>query len=131
MNLSYHKTGYVYSLYFTQGLFSTIVLQLSVVIFKFLGLNNQNAALLSSVLILPWLGKIFIAPYIERHFSLKQWLLGFQLAAAGTLSIIMLGLTDIHWFIMLTGFFLLGCFAMAYDISSDGIYLHTLTPLQQ
>lgn len=130
-NRFYHVFSYLYSLYFLQGLFAAIIMHLSVVVFKLLGMENQYAALFSSLLIIPWLCKILIAPYIERYWHLKKWLIIIQLGAAGMLLFIMWGLYAEHLQMIVIGFFILGFFATAYDVTSDGIYLHTLTHAQQ
>ena len=124
--------SWVPSMYFTQGLPAAIIMQLSVIMYKQMGLSNSLSALFSSLLILPWIAKIFIAPFVERHFSKKLWVILMQLGFITSVALFIASFSlNSPLLISSVCLVILGFCSATYDIASDGIYLQVLDEKQQ
>jgi PAT family beta-lactamase induction signal transducer AmpG len=123
---------WVPSLYLTESLPYIIIINVSVVMYKNLGISNADIGLYTSFLYLPWVIKPLWSPILELFGNKKQWFLTMQLI----LSLTFLGVgltTQLDQFFMITlAFFWMGAFASATnDIASDGLYLIALKPKEQ
>jgi len=123
---------WVPSLYLTESLPYIIIINVSVVMYKNLGISNADIGLYTSFLYLPWVIKPLWSPVLELFGNKKQWFLSMQLI----LSLTFLGVgltTQLDQFFMITlAFFWMGAFASATnDIASDGLYLIALKPKEQ
>jgi PAT family beta-lactamase induction signal transducer AmpG len=123
---------WVPSLYLTESLPYIIIINVSVVMYKNLGISNADIGLYTSFLYLPWVIKPLWSPVLELFGNKKQWFLTMQLI----LSLTFLGVgltTQLDQFFMITlAFFWMGAFASATnDIASDGLYLIALKPNEQ
>ncbi|NVJ86323.1 MAG: MFS transporter [Algoriphagus sp.] len=123
---------WVPSLYLTESLPYVIIITVSVIMYKSLGVSNSDIGLYTSFLYLPWVIKPIWSPILELFGNKKQWFLTMQLI----LSLVFLGVgltTGLNQFFLITlAFFWMGAFASATnDIASDGLYLIALKPDQQ
>jgi PAT family beta-lactamase induction signal transducer AmpG len=123
---------WVPSLYLTESLPYVIIINVSVVMYKNLGISNAEIGFYTSFLYLPWVIKPLWSPVLELFGNKKQWFLTMQLI----LSLTFLGVgltTQLDQFFMITlAFFWMGAFASATnDIASDGLYLIALKPKEQ
>ena len=123
---------WVPSLYLTESIPYVIIITVSVVMYKNLGISNADIGLYTSFLYLPWVIKPIWSPILELVGHKKQWFLSMQFI----LSLVFLGVgltTGSSQFFTLTlTFFWMGAFASATnDIASDGLYLIALKPEQQ
>jgi PAT family beta-lactamase induction signal transducer AmpG len=123
---------WVPSLYLTESIPYVIIITVSVVMYKNLGISNADIGLYTSFLYLPWVIKPIWSPILELFGHKKQWFLSMQLI----LSLVFLGVgltTGSSQFFTLTlAFFWMGAFASGTnDIASDGLYLIALKPEQQ
>jgi PAT family beta-lactamase induction signal transducer AmpG len=123
---------WVPSLYLTESIPYVIIITVSVVMYKNLGISNADIGLYTSFLYLPWVIKPIWSPILELFGHKKQWFLSMQFI----LSLVFLGVgltTGSSQFFTLTfAFFWMGAFASATnDIASDGLYLIALKPEQQ
>ena len=123
---------WVPSLYLTESIPYVIIITVSVVMYKNLGISNADIGLYTSFLYLPWVIKPIWSPILELFGHKKQWFLSMQFI----LSLVFLGVgltTGSSQFFTLTlTFFWMGAFASATnDIASDGLYLIALKPEQQ
>ena len=66
--------AWVPSLYFVQGLPYVVVMTLSVVLYKNLGLSNTDIALYTSWLYLPWVIKPLWSPLLELFSTKRRWI---------------------------------------------------------
>jgi MFS family permease len=128
------KTPWIWiaSLYLTESIPYAIIISVSVVMYKNLGISNADIGLYTSFLYLPWVIKPLWSPVLELFGTKKKWFLSMQLI----LSLVFLGVgltTGANQFFMITlAFFWVGAFASATnDIASDGLYLIALNPGQQ
>lgn len=131
-NSSKNPWIWVPSLYLTESLPYVIIITVSVVMYKSLGVSNADIGLYTSFLYLPWVIKPIWSPVLELFGNKKQWFLSMQLVLA--LAFLAVGLTTglNQFFIITIAFFWMGAFASATnDIASDGLYLIALKPDQQ
>lgn len=123
---------WVPTLYLTESLPYVLIITVSVVMYKNLGISNADIGLYTSFLYLPWVIKPIWSPILELVGNKKQWFLSMQLLLS--LVFMGVGLTtgSSHFFILTLSFFWMGAFASATnDIASDGLYLIALKPEQQ
>lgn len=119
-------------LYLTESLPYVVIITVSVIMYKNLGISNGDIGLYTSFLYLPWVIKPIWSPILELFGSKKRWFISMQLI----LSLVFLGVgltTGTEQFFTITlAFFWMGAFASATnDIASDGLYLIALKPEQQ
>lgn len=123
---------WVPSLYLTESLPYVLIITVSVVMYKNLGVSNEDIGLYTSFLYLPWVIKPIWSPILELFGTKKQWFLSMQFFLS--LVFVGVGLTtgSSHFFTLTLAFFWMGAFASATnDIASDGLYLIALKPEQQ
>ena len=131
-NSSKNPWIWVPTLYLTESLPYVVIITVSVIMYKNLGISNADIGLYTSFLYLPWVIKPIWSPILELFGNKKQWFLSMQLI----LSLVFLGVglttgTD-QFFTITLAFFWMGAFASATnDIASDGLYLIALKPDQQ
>ncbi len=123
---------WVPTLYLTESVPYVLIITVSVVMYKNLGISNADIGLYTSFLYLPWVIKPIWSPILELFGHKKQWFLSMQFI----LSLVFLGVGlttgSSHFFTLTLAFFWMGAFASATnDIASDGLYLIALKPEQQ
>lgn len=131
-NTSKNPWLWVPPLYLTESIPYVIIITVSVIMYKSLGISNSDIGLYTSFLYLPWVIKPIWSPILELFGNKKQWYLSMQLILAA----VFLGVgltTGLNQFFTVTlAFFWMGAFASATnDIASDGMYLLALKPDQQ
>jgi PAT family beta-lactamase induction signal transducer AmpG len=123
---------WVPSLYFTEGLPYVIIIMVSVVMYKKLGLSNAEIGLYTSWFYLPWIIKPLWSPLVDIKSTKRKWFLGMQLLI--TLAFLGIGLVlpTSSFLILSLAFFWMAAFASAtHDIAADGYYLLGLTQDKQ
>lgn len=119
-------------LYFTQGLPYVIVVTLSVVMYKKLGISNSDIGLYTSWLYLPWVLKPLWSPFVDLKGTKRKWFLWMQLLIALALFGVGLSLPTNLFFTTTLACFWVAAFASATnDIASDGYYMIGLTEKKQ
>lgn len=120
------------SLYFTEGIPYVIVITVSVIMYKKLGISNADIGLYTSLLYLPWVIKPLWSPLVEIRGTKRQWFLGMQLIVALAFCLIGFTLGSSAFFTISLGCFWMAAFASATnDIASDGFYMIGLSEKQQ
>jgi PAT family beta-lactamase induction signal transducer AmpG len=120
------------TLYFAQAVPFVIVMTVSVVMYKTLGIGNTDIALYTSWLYLPWVVKPLWSPLIEMFATKRLWILAMQLAIGASLALVALTLPMAHFFQMSLAVLWLLAFASAtHDIAADGFYMLALEQHQQ
>ncbi|MEB2784287.1 MFS transporter [Algoriphagus persicinus] len=134
MSKSNQKNPWIWipSLYMTEGVPYIVIIVVSVIMYKKLGVSNSDIGLYTSLLYLPWVIKPIWSPIIDLFGTKRKWFLSMQLI----LSLVFLGVglttAGNSFFFMTLAFFWMGAFASATnDIASDGMYLIALKPEQQ
>ncbi len=123
---------WVPSLYLTEGIPYILIIVVSVVMYKKLGVSNADIGLYTSLLYLPWVIKPIWSPIVDLIGTKRKWFLSMQFLLA--LVFLGAGLTTpaSNFFFLTLAFFWMGAFASATnDIASDGMYLIALKPEQQ
>ena len=119
-------------LYFTQGLPYVLVVTVSVIMYKKLGVSNEDIGLYTSILYLPWVLKPLWSPFVDLKSTKRNWFLAMQLLIAVALLGVGLTLPTNMFFISSLACFWMAAFASATnDIASDGYYMLGLTEKKQ
>lgn len=115
------------SLYFGQGIPYVVVMTLSVIMYKNLGLSNTDIALYTSWLYLPWVIKPLWSPLIELFHTKRSWIVALQFLIGVALAMVALTIPGPQAFQMTLAVFWLMAFASAsHDIAADGFYMLAL-----
>lgn len=119
-------------LYLTEGIPYVLIITVSVIMYKNLGVSNADIGLYTSFLYLPWVIKPFWSPFVDLYGTKRKWFLWMQLILSLAFLGVGLSLPTSQFFIISLAFFWLACFASATnDIASDGFYLLALKEEQQ
>ena len=128
---------WVPTLYFAEGIPYFIVNNISVILFKKMGMGNADMALYTSLLYLPWLIKPFWSPFVDILRTKRWWVVSTQLAMVA----LFLGLSftlpartgaDVSLFTTTLVLFWITAFASAtHDIAADGFYMLALSGKEQ
>jgi PAT family beta-lactamase induction signal transducer AmpG len=112
------------TLYFSQGIPYVVVMTLSVVMYKNLGVSNTEIALYTSWLYLPWVIKPLWSPLVDLFGRKRIWIVGLQFVVGAALAMVALTLPAPNWFQLSLAVFWLMAFASAtHDIAADGFYM--------
>ncbi|TDP61479.1 MFS transporter [Roseateles toxinivorans] len=115
------------TLYFGQGIPYVVVMTLSVILYKNLGVSNTDIALYTSWLYLPWVIKPLWSPLIELFGTKRAWIAALQFAVGASLACVALTIPGPAYFQMSLAVFWLMAFASAsHDIAADGFYMLAL-----
>lgn len=126
-SLKKNPWSWIPSLYYTQGIPYVLVVTVSVIMYKDLGIDNAEIALYTSLLSLPWAFKPAWSPFIDI-FKTKRWwtflmqgLIGISFAGAA------LSLNTEHFFeASLIFLFVIAFCSSTHDIAADGFYMLAL-----
>ncbi|MGB3143202.1 MAG: MFS transporter [Maribacter sp.] len=119
-------------LYFTQGLPYVLVVTVSVIMYKKLGVSNEDIGLYTSLLYLPWVLKPLWSPFVDLKSTKRKWFLAMQLLIAIALFGVGLTLPTNMFFVSSLACFWMAAFASATnDIASDGYYMLGLSEKKQ
>ena len=115
------------TLYFAQGLPYVVVMTLSVVMYKNLGVSNTDIALYTSWLYLPWVIKPLWSPLVDLLGSKRRWIVALQFAIGVAFALVALTLPAPKFLQLTLAMFWLMAFASAtHDIAADGFYMLAL-----
>ncbi len=119
--------AWIPTLYFAQGIPYVVVMTLSVILYKNMGVSNTDIALYTSWLYLPWVIKPLWSPLIELFSTKRVWIVALQFAVGASLACVALTIPGPDYFRMTLAVFWLMAFASAsHDIAADGFYLLAL-----
>ncbi|MFA9391053.1 MAG: MFS transporter [Prolixibacteraceae bacterium] len=124
--------SWVPSLYFAQGLPYVLVITVSTVIYKNLGLTNAQITLYTGWFYLPWVIKPFWSPFIDHLKTKRYWVIVTQLIMGALIAAVGLSIPTtgvIKWSIIL--FWLIAFNSATHDIAADGFYMLGLSAHQQ
>src|SRR5438552_5119399 len=123
---------WVPSLYFSQGIPYVIVMTMSVIMYKRLGLSNTDIALYTSWLYLPWVIKPLWSPVVDILKTRRLWIWTMQLLIGAGLAGVALTIPTAHFFQYTLAFLWLLAFSSAtHDIAADGFYMLATTEKEQ
>ncbi len=120
------------TLYFAEGLIYSLVVFLSVLMYKRLGMSNTDIALYTSWFYLPWVLKPFWAPLVDALRTKRYWILILQVCIAVSLAGIGLTIPFPEYFqFSIIFFWLLAFFGSTHEVAADGFYLLGLRESKQ
>ena len=124
--------AWIPTLYFAQGIPYVVVMTLSTVVYKNLGVSNTDIALYTSWLYLPWVIKPLWSPLVDMFGTKRRWIVTLQFVIGVAFALVALTLPGPQFFRLSLAVFWLMAFASAtHDIAADGFYLLALPPGQQ
>jgi len=116
--------SWVPSLYFAEGIPYTVVMVVSVVMYKMLGISNTDIALYTSLLYLPWTLKPLWSPIVDNLKTKRWWILVMQFILGILFACIALTIPTDNFFKISIAFLWLMAFTSAtHDIAADGFYM--------
>ena len=124
--------AWIPSLYFAEGLPYVVVMTLSVIMYKRLGVSNTDIALFTSWLYFPWVIKPIWSPFVDLIKTKRWWIYSMQLLIGGGMAGVAFVLPGDFFLRFTLAFFWLMAFSSAtHDIAADGFYMLGLTEEQQ
>lgn len=123
---------WVPSTYIAEGIPYMIVMTVSVVMYKNLGLSNTDIALYTSWLYLPWVIKPLWSPFVDLFRTKRFWIVVTQLAIGGSFACVALTLPAADFVRYTLAILWIMAFSSAtHDIAADGFYMLGLTIPEQ
>ncbi|WP_163399707.1 MFS transporter [Flavobacterium fluviatile] len=117
---------------FASGLPYAVIISVSVIMYKNLGISNEDIGVYTSLLYLPWVIKPLWSPFIELTGTKRKWFLSMQLLISIAFLLVGFTIPTNGFFMMTLAIFWVAAFASASnDIASDGFYLLVLPKEQQ
>lgn len=124
--------AWIPSLYLAEGLPNALVMVVSVVMYKNLGLSNADTALYTSWLNLPWVIKPLWSPVVDIFRTRRAWIWVMQLLLGASLAGVALTIPASAFVQATLAFLFLVAFSSAtHDIAADGFYMMGLAEKQQ
>lgn len=124
--------SWVPSLYFAQGIPYVIVMTVSVIMYKRLGISNADIALYTSWLYLPWVIKPLWSPVVDMLKTKRWWVVLMQMLVGAGLAGVAFTIPVPDFFQYTLAFFWLLAFSSAtHDIAADGFYMLALDEHKQ
>jgi MFS transporter, PAT family, beta-lactamase induction signal transducer AmpG len=123
---------WVPSLYFSEGIPYVIVMTMSVVMYKRLGISNTDIALYTSWLYLPWVIKPLWSPFVDITRTKRFWIIAMQFLVSFGLAMVAFsvrGSAFFKWSLFL--FWIMAFASSTHDIAADGFYMLGLTKHEQ
>ena len=123
---------WVPSLYFSEGIPYVIVMTMSVVMYKRLGISNTDIALYTSWLYLPWVIKPLWSPFVDITRTKRFWVVTMQFLVSLGLAMVAFSVQGSAFFKWSLFLFWIMAFASAtHDIAADGFYMLGLSKHEQ
>ena len=124
--------AWVPSLYFAEGIPYVVVMTVSVIMYKKLGISNTDIALYTSWLYLPWAIKPLWSPLVDMFLTKRLWVVATQLVISITLVGVAFTISMSSFLVLTLMVFALMAFSSAtHDIAADGFYMLGLNEPQQ
>ncbi len=123
---------WVPTLYFSQGIPYVIVMTMSVVMYKRLGISNTDIALYTSWLYLPWVIKPLWSPFVDITRTKRFWVVLMQFLVSFGLALVAFSVQGSAFFKWSLFLFWIMAFASAtHDIAADGFYMLSMSKHEQ
>ncbi len=120
------------SLYYAEGIPYIVVMTVSVIMYKRMGISNTDIALYTSWLYLPWVIKPFWSPVVDMIRTKRFWIITMQLCIGAGLGGVALTIPVPDFFrYTLMCFWLLAFSSATHDIAADGFYMLGLSQHDQ
>ena len=123
---------WVPSLYYAEGVPYALVMLVSVIMYKRLGISNAEIGFYTGILYLPWVIKPLWSPIIDMLKKKRFWIVVMQFIVGAGLLGVSLSITSSNFLLYTLIFFFLMAFSSAtHDIAADGFYMLGLDVHQQ
>jgi len=120
------------TLYFAEGLPYVVVMTVSLILYKQMGLSNAEITFYTSWLYLPWVIKPLWSPFIDLIKTKRWWITTMQLLIGASLGGVAFTIPTPFWLQGSLFFFWIMAFSSAtHDISADGFYMLGLSEHDQ
>jgi PAT family beta-lactamase induction signal transducer AmpG len=120
------------TLYLAEGLPYAVVMFVSVIMYKGMGISNTDIALYTSWLYLAWVIKPLWSPVVDILKTRRLWIWVMQLLIGAGLAGVALTIPTTHFFQYTLAFLWLLAFSSAtHDIAADGFYMLATTEKEQ
>jgi PAT family beta-lactamase induction signal transducer AmpG len=113
---------------FASGFPYVIIISVSVIMYKNLGISNEDIGIYTSLLYLPWVIKPLWSPFIELYSTKRKWFLSMQLLISIAFLIVGLTLPLNNFFIISLAFFWVAAFASASMMWQAMVFICYLYP---
>ena len=124
--------SWVPSLYLAEGLPYVVVMTVSVIMYKGMGISNTDIALYTAWLYFPWVIKPLWSPMVDILKTRRLWIWIMQLFIGAGLAGVAFTIPTSSFFQYTLAFLWLLAFSSAtHDIAADGFYLLATTPQEQ
>ena len=124
--------AWVPTLYFAEGIPYVVVMTVSVIMYKRLGISNADIAFYTSWLYLPWVIKPLWSPFVDMFSKKRLWVVSLQFVIGLGLASVAFTLPASSFFQWSIAMFWLMAFASAtHDIAADGFYMLSLAQHEQ
>lgn len=120
------------SLYFSEGIPYVIVMTMSVIMYKRLGISNTDIAFYTSWLSLPWVLKPLWSPLVDITRTKRFWVVAMQFLVSFALALVAFsvrGSSFFKWSLFL--FWIMAFSSATHDIAADGFYMLSLSKHDQ
>lgn len=124
--------GWIPTLYMAEGIPYVIVMSVATVMYGRLGLSNEQNALYTSWLYLPWVIKPFWSPIVDLFRTKRWWIVIMQFFVGASLAGLAFSLQApnyVQW--SLAMLWLMAFSSATHDIAADGFYMLVLNPKEQ
>ena len=131
---------WVPTLYFAEGIPYSIVNNISLVMFKNMGMPNGMLAFYTSLLYLPWVIKPLWSPFVDIIKTKRWWILAMQILMSAAMLLLPFLLPQESgeaisssplFFVTLIIFWITAFASATHDIAADGFYMLGLNPNKQ
>src|SRR6266404_5027239 len=124
--------AWIPTLYLAEGLPYVVVMTVSVIMYKGMGISNADIALYTSWLYLPWVIKPLWSPVVDILKTRRLWIWVMQLIVGAGLGGVALTIPTSNFFQYTLAFLWLLAFSSAtHDIAADGFYMLATTEGEQ
>lgn len=124
--------AWVSSVYFAMGLPMVMISDVSLLLFKDMGIADKTITFWASLLILPWSLKPLFSPLMEIFGTKKQYVLFTELVSAIVLGLVAAGLGVDSFFVTCIALMaIMGVSGSIHDIAGDGTYMEHLSSKEQ
>jgi PAT family beta-lactamase induction signal transducer AmpG len=124
--------SWVPTLYLAEGLPYALVMSVSAVLYKNLGVPNKTITFWLFFLGLPWMFKPLWSPVVDLLKTRRLWVWPLQIFTGALLAGVALAVPLPHFFqLTLALFFLLAFASATHDIAADGFYILALAEREQ
>lgn len=124
--------AWIPTLYFAEGIPYVAVMTISLILYKQMGLSNDDITFYTSWLYLPWVIKPLWSPLVDLVKTNRWWITSMQLLIGAALGGVAFTIPTDFWFQGTLFFFWIMAFSSAtHDIAADGFYMIALDEHRQ